>query len=99
MLIQFYFFTCNSRWLDFRAKVSQKFGQVVNFQISTKLPEKRNSAFKLYHSKPHFAINAARAIEYAFVWELSPRDESTHGTFAPTTIAASSAFANFVAVL
>jgi hypothetical protein len=40
--------------------------------------------------------NAANAIEYIFVFVLSPLEDNTHGTFAPTTIAASSAFANFV---
>jgi hypothetical protein len=41
-------------------------------------------------------LNAANAIEYIFVLVLSPLEERTQGTFAPTTIAASSAFANFV---
>ena len=40
--------------------------------------------------------NAARAIEYILVFVLSPLEERTQGTFAPTTIAANSAFANLV---
>ena len=40
--------------------------------------------------------NAASAIEYIFVFVLSPLEERTQGTFAPTTIAANSALANLV---
>lgn len=43
--------------------------------------------------------SADSAIEYILVLVLSPLEDSTHGTFAPTTIAANSAPANFVAVL
>lgn len=46
-----------------------------------------------------YTINEANAIEYIFVSEESPREDKIHGTFAPATIAPSSAFANFVFVL
>jgi hypothetical protein len=36
----------------------------------------------------YFAVNAAKAIEFNLVSMLSARLESTHGAFAPATIAA-----------
>jgi hypothetical protein len=44
----------------------------------------------------HYAIKAANAIEYIFVLALSPREESTQGTFAPFSKAPSSAWLNLV---
>jgi hypothetical protein len=44
----------------------------------------------------YFANNAANAIEYNFVCEVSPRDDNTHGTLAPITTAATSAWLNLL---
>ena len=44
----------------------------------------------------YFANNAANAIEYNFVLDVSPRDDNTHGTLAPITTAATSAWSNLL---
>ena len=46
-------------------------------------------------TKPFYAIKAARAIEYNFVLEVSPRELSTQGTLAPMSMAPISLLSNF----
>ena len=46
-----------------------------------------------------YACKAAKAMEYNFVFTLSPRLLNTAGTFAPATIAPCSPPANFVLAL
>ena len=54
-----------------------------------------NRIFTGYLLMFRYAINAANAIEYSFVSDVSPRDESTQGTLAPMSIAPISALSNF----
>ena len=44
----------------------------------------------------YFANKAANAIEYNFVFAVSPRDDKTQGTLAPITTAATSAWLNLL---